>query len=73
MSQSERVLAYLQSHDGLDPATAYREIGTMRLAARVSDLRALGHPIVTDYYVTRKGTRVALYRLEDTQRESLGL
>lgn len=73
MSQTDRVLAWLQSHDGLTPAQAYEHIGSLRLAARVSELREQGYPIVTETFVTPKGARVAFYRLVDSDQRSLGL
>lgn len=72
MSQTDRVLAWLQTHDGLSPAVAYREIGTLRLAARISELRESGWPIVTDYAVSRN-SRFAVYRLLEKDQRSFGL
>lgn len=73
MSQTEAVLRWLQTHDGLTPAQAYEHLGSLRLAARVSELRAQGYPVVTETYVTAKGARVAFYRLVETDQRSLGL
>ena len=73
MSQNERILAYLREHDGITPRQAYTEFGTLRLAARISELRAQGHVIVSDRLHVRKGTTVALYRLPDSPQGRLGL
>jgi len=51
--------------DGITPKDAL-EVGCMRLAARVSDLRADGHAIEAELVVLRSGprlVRVARYRL----------
>lgn len=73
MSQTARVLSWLQTHDGLTPAQAYEQIGSLRLAARVSELREQGYPIVTETYVTPKGARVAFYRLLEKDQRDFGL
>lgn len=63
MSQTDGVLAMLKDHpDGVTALDALREVGTMRLAARIADLRAQGYVITTDT-VQRGRARVALYRL----------
>jgi hypothetical protein len=54
-----------QGVDGLTPALALSEVGTMRLAARIAELRAEGHEIVNVGWTTATGKRVARYVLED--------
>lgn len=48
MTQNEAVLAYIRRNGAIDPITALNELGILRLAARVADLRSLGHNIVTE-------------------------
>lgn len=61
-SQREAVLAALK-RGPLTPLEALERIGTMRLAARVGELRQQGHAISVERYVTPSGKRVARYRL----------
>lgn len=62
-TQNEAVLKTLQEGAVLTPALAYALIGTMRLAARVWDLRRAGHDIETTDIKTAGGAVVAGYRL----------
>lgn len=63
MSQSSAILAHLQSGRCLDPMTALTRYGTMRLAARVAELRAQGHRIECKLFRARSGKRFGLYRM----------
>lgn len=69
MSQESEVLAWLEGGRTLTAAEAYRRFGTLRLAARVADLRAKGKPIRTRYksvQVKTGGTaKVAVYYMEE--------
>ena len=62
--QVDAVLRMLgDSPDGITAMDALREVGTFRLAARISDLRGRGYHISSE--MVRVGTRrVARYRLE---------
>ena len=48
MTQNEMVLQYIERHGSIDPLRALNELGVMRLAARIANLRAMGHNIVTE-------------------------
>lgn len=63
MSQSERILTLLavRGPAGLTALEALEETGTLRLAARVADLRAAGEPIITKTERTPSGKHVARY------------
>jgi hypothetical protein len=67
MTQNQLVLSWLQKSP-IGPMEALRELGIMRLAARIKDLRDLGHDIDMSWnYVTdRNGEerRVARYTLK---------
>jgi len=53
--------------------TTARRFGSFRLSARVLELRAAGHPIVTDYK-TKNGKRFASYRyLTSAEQLRLGV
>ena len=45
MTQCERVLKYMRDFGSINPLQAMGDLGVMRLAARVSDLRKDGHKI----------------------------
>ena len=69
------VLALLreQGVDGVTPALALSEVGTMRLAARIAELRAEGHDIVNVGFTTPTRKHVALYVLREQQQLALVL
>lgn len=66
-SQKELVLAYIETHGSITPLEAEREIGCMRLGARIWDLRNEGYNIVSEIVEvpTRHGgkAKVARYRM----------
>ena len=45
MTQCERVLKYMRDFGSINPRQAMTDLGVMRLAARVSDLKKAGHHI----------------------------
>lgn len=61
------VLALLreQGVDGVTPALALTEVGCMRLAARIAELRADGHDIRNVGWTTPNGKHVARYCLRE--------
>lgn len=69
-TQNERLLAELKArgNHGITALEALNRIGTMRLAARVHELRKAGHKIVSHPFRTKAGdkNKVALYILEGT-------
>jgi hypothetical protein len=65
-SQTESILRDLQRGRSINPLAALQRYGCGRLAARVAELRAEGHPIQTEMVRvrTRDGyARVAAYRM----------
>lgn len=65
IAQNFLILAYLKHAGPLTQLDALRRIGSMRLGARIWELRSQGHKIETDYVTvkTRAGkARVARYR-----------
>ena len=48
MTQAEMVLDYIQKNGSIDPLRAFTDLGILRLGARIFDLRAEGHPIITE-------------------------
>ena len=66
ITQNERILDYLETHETITPMEALYECGVMRLASRIADLKTKGYAIQkeTIEVATRYGkTHVARYRL----------
>jgi len=62
-----------QGKDGVTPALALTEVGTMRLAARIAELRAAGFVITTYDHRTPTGKHVARYVLRHGEPVQLTL
>jgi len=62
-SQNKLILAHLKKGLGLTPLGAFNYFGSLRLAARISNLREQGHNIKTEQYITGNNKRVARYTL----------
>lgn len=61
MSQTDAILGYLKRRRTITPLEALDQLGCYRLAARVNELRAMGHGIET-HMVEKNGKRFAQYR-----------
>lgn len=61
-TQSDRIIDYLATGKPLTPMVALRRFGTLRLGARIYELKEQGHRIAARL-VKRGGARVAEYRL----------
>ena len=48
MTQEQRILEYMKTHDGITTLQAYNDLGITRLSARIFDLRSKGHIISTE-------------------------
>lgn len=46
-TQAERVLEYITAFGSITQFEALRDLGVMRLASRVSDLKKQGYPIIS--------------------------
>ena len=62
--QEERVLRYLSDYGSITSLEAMRDLGVMRLASRICDLRRKGIPIQkrTESTVNRYGERCIVVR-----------
>lgn len=71
-TQAQRVLDYMTEHGGITQFEALRELGVMRLASRISELKKNGHKISsqTVKVENRYGEtcRVKQYSLADTEQ-----
>ena len=47
-TQAERVLEYMMEFGSITQLEALRDLGVMRLASRISDLKKQGYPIKSD-------------------------
>jgi len=47
-TQNERIISYMNQFGSITQLEALQDLGVMRLASRISDLRRLGYPIVSD-------------------------
>jgi hypothetical protein len=65
--QAREVLKALKGGFALTALVALRRFGCLRLAARIHELKALGHAIVSRR-VERNGKLVAEYRLQNDKR-----
>lgn len=68
-SQNERIIDYMRKYGGITPLDAIRDLGVMRLASRISDMRRLGYSIIDEWVSVenRWGEKVKVksYRLEE--------
>jgi hypothetical protein len=67
MSQTEQILQMLK-RGPVTPMDALREVGSLRLAARVLQLKKDGHNIITEM-VNKKGKKFASYKLIEPKQE----
>lgn len=69
-SQNERILQYMNDFGSITQIDALRDLGCMRLASRISDLRRLGYPIIgkSETVRNRYGEKchIKRYRMEDS-------
>lgn len=47
-TQAERVLAYIEKFGSITQYEAFQDLGVMRLASRISELKKNGHPIKSE-------------------------
>ena len=47
-TQAQRVLDYIEENGGITQLDALKELGVMRLASRISDLKKQGYPIKSE-------------------------
>lgn len=66
-TQNERILQYLADFGSITQFDAMLDLGIMRLASRVSDLKSLGYPIVSEFETVRnrygEKSRIKRYRM----------
>lgn len=69
MTQCERVLKYMEDFGSINPMQAMKDLGVMRLGARIFDLKKAGHKITRRNVAGRnrydEKVIFAEYRLEE--------
>ena len=72
MKQTERILQYMHDFGSITQLEAMQDIGCMRLAARIADLKRDGHAIRREMETSKnrygEETSYARYRLVDDER-----
>ena len=63
-TQNERVLNYIERFGSITHLEAERDLGVMRLASRISDLKRMGYPITSKFETVenRFGEKVHIKR-----------
>ena len=68
-TQNERILEYIRDFGSITQIDALRDLGVMRLASRISDLRSLGYPITSSVEAVRnrygEKCHIKRYRLQE--------
>lgn len=53
VTQAQRVLDYMDTFGSITQLEALKDLGVMRLASRISDLKKQGHPILSETITVR--------------------
>ena len=63
-TQNQRILNYINEFGSITQLDALRDLGVMRLASRISDLRSMGYPIASriDTVKNRYGEKCRIKR-----------
>lgn len=68
-TQNDRILDYIDRFGSITQDEASRDLGVKRLASRISDLKRLGYPIISEPEIVKnrfgENCRIARYRLEN--------
>lgn len=74
ITQSKRVLDYIEQFGSITQLDALRDLGVMRLASRISDLRGQGYNIISESEPVKnrfgETCRIKRYSLEVKDNES---
>ena len=66
-TQNQRIIEYIKEFGSITQFEALRDLGVMRLASRISDLKRLGYPVESEMVVVKnrygEECRVKSYRL----------
>ena len=70
MTQNERVVEYINEFGSISQLEALRDLGVMRLASRISDLRRMGYPIQSELVAVKNRFDETCYIKRYTIKES---
>ena len=74
MTQCDRILRHMRDYGTIDPMTAIKDYGCMRLSARIGDLKGLGYPIRAERVKNKnrygESTNYCVYSLIDEENYS---
>lgn len=66
-TQNDRIMDYMNRFGSITQLEALQDLGVMRLASRISDLRSLGYPIISEKEVVKnrfgEKSHIKRYRL----------
>lgn len=66
-TQNERIIDYIKRFGGITQFEAMQDLGVMRLASRISDLKRLGYPVESERIVVKnrygEECRIKRYKL----------
>ena len=64
MTQTEKIIEYIQENGSITPVDALKEIGCMRLASRMCDIKKMGYAVnkKMETATNRNGERVMYAR-----------
>lgn len=62
-SQTDRILEYMLSGKSITPLEALNLFGSMRLGARIADIKAKGYLVYSEFVETENGKKVKKYHL----------
>lgn len=69
MTQVEKVAKYIDEYGSITALDAMRDLGVMRLASRIADLKNLGYAVVSEIVAVKnrygERTYIARYRWEE--------
>lgn len=60
-TQAQRVLEYIEEFGGITQLEALKDLGVMRLASRISDLKKMGYPIRSETVAVKNRYDEACY------------
>lgn len=72
-TQNERILEYIEEFGSITQLDALKDLGVMRLASRISDMRRMGIPIVSkvETVVNRFGEKTYIKRYSLQEEETM--
>lgn len=62
-SQTQRILDYMLQGHAITPLEALKTFGSLRLGARIAEIRQRGYLVYSEFITTPSGKRVKQYHL----------